>query len=129
VYTHRRLSLPSLNLPAHSVDYGADQVEETATSGLYWSLSVMVTAAYAGSDESAVRAGLLQMRTDAHRAIMASPGVGMNYRLTLGLSFVVNVWPVTAAAPEIEVAGDTLVGTLSSEYRVLYTTPVNDPDP
>lgn len=131
VYVHRRLvlDLEQDELPAISVDYGPDTADDTSNSDIYWSLSVLATAIVVAAEEATVRANLLQMRRDIHRAVMASPAPGMPWKITLGLSFVINVLPISAQAPEVDVSGENIVGALSSEYRVIYTTPINDPDP
>lgn len=131
VYTHRRLmlDLEQDELQAISVDYGPDTVDDTSNSALYWSLSVPVTGIFIAPLESTVRIGLLQQRRDIHRAIMAAPANGIPFKITLGLSFVVNVLPLNAQEPEVDVSGENVIGALTSEYRVIYTTPINDPDP
>lgn len=131
VYTHRRLMLdPEQDeLEAVSVDYGTDTADDTSSSGIYWSLSVIATAVFVSAEEFSVRAGLLQLRKDIHRAILANPAAGMPWKITLGLPFVINVLPINAQEPEIGTSGEKLVGALSSEYRVIYTTPIDNPDP
>jgi len=129
VFVHRRLTVADYELPAVSVDYGADEVQELTASGIYSDLMITTTAVYAGTEENETRSYLLDLRRDIHRAVMASPGAGLPFVVNLGLSFVVGVSPAGADAPVIEAETESMIGSYAIKWRVLYTTPVDDPDP
>lgn len=126
-YSHRRLTLSGDydELPAITVDFGEDQpVDGPGSSeleGLIVSLlTVNVTAIVADPDEHQLRRRLLELRADVHRALMSN--------LDLGLAFVLDTHYGGASPPEFDVAGDQLVGELTSQWGVRYEMQLDNPE-
>ena len=126
VFTHRRESLSEEQdeLPAHSVDFGPDRPPEDAgASNLAFIdsvLSVSTTHVAVAQEEHLLRALLLEMRADAHVALMTDR--------TLSLAFVTDTRYQGADEPEIDVSGETLVGTLTSDWAIDYRMNITDPN-
>lgn len=123
VYTHRRLTLdPDQDeLPAITVDYGEDRRADSQTLGMIDSLlAVEITAVRAASDEAVLRSGLLDLRTEIHRAVMANPRFGIP-------DVVVSTYYNGATAPEFNVEGEQLIGALTSTWLVHYRMELSDP--
>jgi hypothetical protein len=122
VFTHRRLTLQDDQdeLPAISVDFGEDvPAREENTQFIDSILNVEVTGCVAAEDEVELRQMMLHLRRQAHVAITADE--------TLGLSFVVNAAYGGAQAPEVDVGGDPLIGTLTAPWLFYYRMNRDDP--
>lgn len=122
VFTHRKLSLASEEdqLPAHSVDFGADEPEAENTSYLDSTLTVKTTAVISAATEQDLRLALLAARREQHRAVMADP--------KQGLAFVITTMYGGAEEPEITEGNyEALVGTLASSWRITYRMNLTDP--
>lgn len=122
VFTHRRLSLASEEdqLPAHSVDFGADERAQSVFMGSIDSvLTVKTTAVMSAATEQDLRLALLAARREQHRAVMADP--------KQGLDFIVTTFYGGADEPEILTDGESLVGVLTSSWLVHYRMNVSDP--
>lgn len=123
VFKHRRLSLASEEdqLPAHSVDFGEDQRAENKFIGSINSvLTVQTTAVMQAATEPELKAALLEMRREQHRAVMADARLGLS-------DFVINTLYGGAAEPEILTDGESLTGILTSSWLVLYRMNTLDP--
>lgn len=129
VYTHRRLTLdPEQDeMPARSVDFGELEVIEETEDEIYFALACPVTAVVMLPTEPEAKTAVLAAAREIHRAIMASPAVGMPWRVTLGLAFVITVRPLGWTAPEYEVSGEQIVGTITTNWRIEFKTDVDDP--
>jgi hypothetical protein len=122
VYPHRRFSLAGDQdeLPAISVDFGEDSPQHELTGGYFDSLlTCMVTAVAEAPEEQDLKLELLDLRRKAHVALMADR--------KLGLEFVVNTLYAGAEAPQIEAAGETIQGALTSVWQVYYRMNISDP--
>lgn len=125
VYVHRRytLSEEQNELDAISVDMGDDEsVSEFGVDNLSFidsllSVPIMMRAKHA--NEETLRRQLMQLRRQIHQAIMADQ--------SLGLSFVIGARYAGAAAIEIDMAGDSPIGTLECLWRIHYRMRVTDP--
>ena len=123
VFTHRRFTLdPEQDeLPAITVDYGEDRKADSSTLGSITSLlSVECTAVVVAPLEADLRATLLELRAQIHRAVMA------NHRLGLP-DIVSTTFYGGASAPGIDAEGEQLVGELTSTWLVLYDMSLSDP--
>lgn len=130
VYTHRGDTLDGEQdeLPGVSVDYGEFTVTEETEHELYCTLEVPIALVVKLPTEEDVRAARLSLARDIHRAIMASPGVGMPWAVKLGLAFVITVHPAGwAKPPEPETRGEAIVGELTTNWRAEFKTDVDDP--
>lgn len=122
VYAHRRLSLDpeSDELPAISVDFGPDEPADQETTHYVDSkLTVQATAVAASFDEIELRRQLLELRREAHIALLADE--------TLGLEFVVQATYGGADEPEFGTSGAKLLGVLTSSWIFYYRMNRSDP--
>lgn len=122
VYAHRRLSLDpeSDELPAISVDHGPDEpVEPETTIYIDSLLTVHTTAIVTSFDEVDLRRKLLELRREAHVALLADE--------TLGLDFVVHAIYGGAEEPDFGVVGKKLIGVLTSNWTFYYRMNRSDP--
>jgi hypothetical protein len=128
VYTHRGNTLDGEQdeLPGVSVDFGELEVIEETEDELYWSLAVPITAVVKLPTESEVKTSLMALARQIHQAIMVSPGVGLPWRVTLGLTFVITVHPLGWDAPEYNAEGEEIVGKLTINWSVDFRTDVDD---
>lgn len=124
VYTHRRLSLdPEQDeLPGISIDYGEDRrSDNNSVLGRITSLlTVECTAVVMEALEADVRAKLLELRAQIHRAVMADPRLGLP-------DVVSSTFYGGAAAPGVDEAGELIAGELTSLWLVLYDMSLSDP--
>lgn len=123
VYTHRRLSLdPEQDeLPGISIDYGEDRRSDSnSVLGLISSvLTVECTAVVVAPLEAEVRAQLLELRAEIHRAVMANPRLGLP-------DFVSTTFYGGAEKPGFAV-GAQIAGELTSSWLVHYEMSLTDP--
>lgn len=121
VYTHRRFSLAADQdeLPAISVDYGEDTAVTHIAHAIDSLLNLEITGVVAASEEADVRAELLRLRREVHKAVMADE--------TQGLAFVVTTTYAGAATPELNVDGGNVVGELTSSWAIYYRMDPSDP--
>lgn len=114
-------------LPATSTDIGELTISEETEDELYWSLAVPITIVVKLPSESEVKASLMLLARRIHQAIMATPGAGMPWRVTLGLTFVITVHPLGWDAAEYNTGGEEVVGKLTTNWRIEFKTDVDDP--
>jgi hypothetical protein len=125
VFRDRVLTLTedAQELPAISVSLAADQpidamgVTNTAFIDSLVEFDVWIYAA--GSDETACRAALVELRRQVHIAVMAT--------LNLGLTFVLGPRYAGADRPAISGEGKRVVGALCTHWRYDYRMNVGDP--
>lgn len=122
VYVHRRLTLdPEQDETSSiSVDYGEDRPLTENTQFIDSQFVLSVTAIVAHPVESELREQLLELRRDAHIALMAD--------VTLGLSFVIVTSYAGALEPVISANdGEVESGELTSNWLVAYRMNRTDP--
>ena len=123
VFTHRRFTLDPEqdDLPAITIDYGEDRKADSSVLGRITSLlSVECTAVVMAPLEADLRATLLELRAQIHRAVMTDQH--------LGLPDVVSAtFYGGAGAPAVDADGEQLVGELTSTWLVLYEMSLSDP--
>lgn len=132
VFTHRAESLAETpdagELPAVSVDFGALELEDEGSNEATWALDVVVSIHVADASEKEVREELLRLAADAHQALTATTAAGLPVRVTLGLSWVAHVQARGFVAPEITAAAQVVLGSLSTQWRVVYSASLTDPE-
>ncbi len=127
VFTHRRLTLAELDfeVPAFIVDLGADQplseLGYTNAALIDSRLELNVAAIVQGSTESEIIPALLEMRRQAHIAMLAATDH------TLGLAFVLAVRYAGAEMPIVNADGNRLAGLLVSRWSIDYRMTLGDP--
>lgn len=130
VYTHRgdTLDAEQDELPAVSVDYGEFTVTGETEDELYCTLDVPISLVVKMPTEAEARMERLSLAREIHRAIMASPGAGMPWTVKLGLAFVITVHPLGwEKPPELNTGGESVVGELTTNWRIDFKTDVDDP--
>lgn len=123
VYEHRRMSLDpeSDELPAISVDYGPDEPADQETTHFIDSLlTVRTTSIVASFDEFELRRQLLDLRREAHVALLENE--------RLGLDFIVSATYGGAEEPEFgSTQAGKLIGALTSNWIFYYRMNRFDP--
>jgi len=121
VFTHRRASLAADQdeLPAISVDIGAEQAVTQNTGFIDSLLRMPITSVVVAEDEPTARAQLLDLRRQAH--------IGLMLDQTLGLSFVVSTTYGGVDDVETSVDGDVVVFSQTAPWLVYYRMNPQDP--
>lgn len=117
----RSLGEDQAELPALTVNYGADSPDEGAQDhrDIGSAVEIRLGAYVAGDTETDVLVDLLALRTESHKAIRVQK--------TLGLAFVWEV--VYAGADEPQIAqGERTFGAQTCRWTVRYVMDDDDPE-
>ncbi len=115
----RSLSEEQQEVPALTVNYGADTPDESETFESLGSAVEMLLSAYcAGDSETEVLERLLEMRAQSHLALLAD--------MSLGLPFLWEIRYGGADAPLLQ-QGERMLGTQTSRWVARYQMDNDDP--
>jgi len=115
----RSLSEEQQELPALTVNYGADVPDESESfEGLGSAVEILLSAFCAGDSETEVLERLLELRSQSHLALMAN--------MSLGLSFLWEIRYGGADAPVLQ-QGERMLGAQTSRWSARYLMDNDDP--
>lgn len=118
VFRGRSYPLDANDLPGLLVFMGPDTLQQELTdTNIDWFLGVGIEA-YVQTTSTVVDTKLAKIRKEVHTAIMTTPG--------LGLSFVIDTRPISAAEPEVDGDGAKPTARRRLEFIVHYRTSRTD---